>query len=397
MPEPRFIQLHWLASYPGTLLNRDDAGVAKVLPFGGVVRTRISSQCLKRSWRRTEDAMNIGRIAGIESAERSREHVERQIVKGLGEETGRSAEIEAAVGTAFIEALYGVKGKDRRGRQALLLGWPEIRYMRNEARALITASKDADDAEARCQAYFEDDGIRRVFRAVRAGCAAPGGFEAAIFGRMVTSDPEANIEAALYVAHAITVHRAEKELDFLTVVDDLKSPEESAGAAGVFDSELTSGLYYGYAVIDVPTLVSNLLGVPARQWLDDSLDRRLAGEVSSRLIQLVATVAPGAKKGSTAPFAYAEMMLLEAGRRQPRTLANAFRKPVELRGNVYEESLLALNAHIAGLDAAYGSHEVRSGFSIADGGAAIEIMGGKANTLEGLADFARQVVVAGRA
>jgi CRISPR system Cascade subunit CasC len=397
MTEPRFIQIHWLASYPGTLLNRDDAGVAKTLPFGGAVRTRISSQCLKRRWRKAEDAMNIGAIEGIETAERSREHVERQIVKGLAEETGKSAEIEATVGIAFTEALYGVKGKDRRSRQALLLGWPEIRYMRNEARALIAGSKDAGDAEARCQDYFEDDGIRRVFRAVRGQCALPGGFEAALFGRMVTSDPEANIEAALSVAHAITVHRAEKELDFLTVVDDLKSSEDSAGSAGVFDSELTSGLYYGYAVIHVPTLVSNLAGVPAQEWLGRSVDRRLAGEVASRLIHLVATAAPGAKKGSTAPFAYAEMMLIEAGIRQPRTLANAFRKPVELRGSVYEESLQALGAHLSGLDAAYGGHEVRSGFSIADGNAIIEAMGGKASSLEGVANFARRVVETGQA
>ena len=51
MPHPRFIQIHSLASYPGTLLNRDDAGLAKRLPFGGTLRTRVSSQALKRRWR----------------------------------------------------------------------------------------------------------------------------------------------------------------------------------------------------------------------------------------------------------------------------------------------------------------------------------------------------------
>ena len=51
MPQPLFIQIHTLTSYPGSLLNRDDVGFAKRLPFGGAVRTRISSQCLKRHWR----------------------------------------------------------------------------------------------------------------------------------------------------------------------------------------------------------------------------------------------------------------------------------------------------------------------------------------------------------
>ena len=45
------------------------------------------------------------------------------------------------------------------------------------------------------------------------------------------------------------------------------------------------------------------------------------------LIHLIATVSPGAKLGSTAPYSYADLMLIEIGTRQPRSLANAFRKP----------------------------------------------------------------------
>ena len=51
MSDARFLQVHTLTCYPGALLNRDDAGFAKRLPFGGATRTRISSQCLKYHWR----------------------------------------------------------------------------------------------------------------------------------------------------------------------------------------------------------------------------------------------------------------------------------------------------------------------------------------------------------
>ncbi len=396
MTEPRFIQIHWLASYPGTLLNRDDSGLAKVLPFGGTMRTRISSQCLKRSWRKAKDAMSIGSIRNIESAERSREHIEKQVVNGLSAETGKSEDIVSAVGLAFTEALYGDRGRDRKSRQALLLGWPEIRYMRNEARKLVAESSDAKDAERRCKDYFGKDGIRRVFRAVRSECAQPGGFESALFGRMVTSDPEANIEASLYVAHAITVHRAEKELDLVTVVDDLKSSED-AGAAGVFDSELTSGVYYGYAVIDVPGLVSNLAGVQAKEWLAPGADREAAAEVAARLVHLIATVSPGAKKGSTAPFSYAESMLVEAGNRQPRTLANAFRKEIALSGDVQGDAFKALAAHLANFDLAYGPGEARAGFNVGDGGAGLEAIGAEPKSLSALSSWVRKAVVTGQA
>ena len=44
-------EIHMLKNYPSTNLNRDDTGAPKTCVFGGVTRGRISSQCLKRSWR----------------------------------------------------------------------------------------------------------------------------------------------------------------------------------------------------------------------------------------------------------------------------------------------------------------------------------------------------------
>ena len=71
---------------------------------------------------------------------------------------------------------------------------------------------------------------------------------------MVTSDPGANIEAAIHVAHAFTVHAEESESDYFSVVDDLQRDDEDAGAAHIGDMELTAGLFYGYVVVDVPGL-----------------------------------------------------------------------------------------------------------------------------------------------
>ena len=77
-------------------------------------------------------------------------------------------------------------------------------------------------------------------------------------------------------------------------------------------------------------------------------------------MHLVAQVSPGAKKGSTAPYAWAELMLVEVGTRQPRTLANAFRDPVSLRTNrLLGETIERMGGHLAGLDAAHGGGEVR--------------------------------------
>ncbi len=48
------IELHIVQNHSPANLNRDDLGAPKTCVFGGVARARISSQCLKRSIRRSE-------------------------------------------------------------------------------------------------------------------------------------------------------------------------------------------------------------------------------------------------------------------------------------------------------------------------------------------------------
>ena len=55
----RFIQLHFLTSYPPANLNRDDLGRPKTAMMGGALRLRVSSQSLKRAWR-TSDIFKTG-------------------------------------------------------------------------------------------------------------------------------------------------------------------------------------------------------------------------------------------------------------------------------------------------------------------------------------------------
>src|SRR4030042_980191 len=48
------IEIHMLQNHAPSNLNRDDTGSPKEAVFGGYKRARISSQCLKRSIRRSE-------------------------------------------------------------------------------------------------------------------------------------------------------------------------------------------------------------------------------------------------------------------------------------------------------------------------------------------------------
>ncbi len=324
---PKFIQIHFLAAWPGALLNRDDAGLAKRLPFGPAVRTRISSQCLKRHWRTADDARALHALAkeaGIEG-QRSKVAIEKRVTGPLRDRF--PADAVQAVEDVFLAKFYGRNAKDPKQRQALLFGRPELEHMRTAAEAILTEASGPKDATVRAEAWAKEERANLV--QLREQNALAPGLEAALFGRMMTSDPRANTDAAIHVAHAFTVHGEQPELDYFTVVDDLAKEDGETGAAGVFDTELTSGLYYGYVVVDVPLLVSNLTGCKRTDWTGDA-DRELAARVVENLVWLVAEVSPGAKKGSTAPYSRAELVLVEAGDRQPRTLANAFRDPVSL-------------------------------------------------------------------
>jgi len=336
----RFLQIHTLASYPATLLNRDDSGLAKRLPFGDATRTRISSQCLKRHWRTAEDEWALKSI-GEPMAVRSREIPERRILPALQAAQVGTQEVREAVCEAMALGLHGSKSAKIKDRQALLLGQPEIDHLTSKAIEIAETHAEAKAAAEAVKALFSTANLS----ALRKSGAMNAGLEAALFGRMVTSDPEANTDAAIHVAHAFTVHAEASESDYFTVVDDLTHEAGEAGAGGLFDTELTAGLFYGYVVVDVPLLISNLGADPA-----------LAGKVVEHLVHLIAKVSPGAKKGSTAPYAYADLMLVEAGQRQPRTLANGFRTPCAARS---DSATAALAGYLEKVDAAYGNGESR--------------------------------------
>ena len=359
MTTPKFIQIHTLHSYPGTLLNRDDAGLAKRLPFGSVERLRVSSQCLKRHWRMAEDEWALGLIdPALGVSTRSRRTWKVLIQEPLLEE-GLPRDAVDSVLDAMQVLLYGQSKKAKAAKagketeidlerdELVVLGRPEIDYLKNEARRIVGSA--GSDAKA---VASELKDLRKNFHALTAGA----GIDAAMFGRFVSGDRDARVDAAVHVAHAFTVHEQASEPDYFTAVDDLQAEEQGSGAGHLNTADLTSGVYYGYVVVDVPLLVSNLEGVERKNWL--AADRTLAAKTVESLLHLIAKVTPGAKKGSTAPYDWASLIVVEAGDEQPRTLANAFMKPIA-KAPLDAEAAAALARHVAAIDGMYGSEATR--------------------------------------
>jgi CRISPR system Cascade subunit CasC len=165
----------------------------------------------------------------------------------------------------------------------------------------------------------------------------------AMFGRMLADKPAYNREAAVQVAHAITTHRVTVEDDFYTAIDDLKTPEEDAGAGFIGELGFGSGIFYLYACVDTELLVKNLGG-----------DKELAADACKALADAAATVSPKGKQASFAARARAHYALAEYGTVQPRTLAGAFIKPVD-GADLATSSVQRLKEWRDKLDRAYGA------------------------------------------
>jgi len=479
MSLPRFIQIHTLHTYPAALLNRDDAGLAKRLPLGNAVRTRISSQCLKRHWRVTEDQFSLANLE-VPMAIRSRSTLE--LISKRIRENGISAALEQAAVEALRDADAGSRAEflagwaqtasealrdagllDKRGKniigddalktgQAVLMGKAEIDYITNLCVNAIPLAIVLKNNIAKCDGSpeniyalligssflpaalhkkIEKDGVdkhadelNKLFKKEVQKLSESeilkseikfrllsekenletlkhgSGLESALFGRMVTSDILASCEASVSVAHAFTVHHAQVENDYFTVVDDLMQEAGDLGSAGIFDTELASGLYYGYVVIDVPQLLENLEGIAAKDCFSESTPaerRELAGRVVQHLLHLIATVSPGAKRGSTAPFDWAKFMLVEAGDWQPRSLAGAFHDALPLEDKtsadtIRQRAVARMTQEISAMDEAYGAPLARR-FLALD---AVDVPGAERANLTKLGEWASEIVKKGK-
>lgn len=375
-----FFQFHLLTSYPATLLNRDDAGFAKTLPFGDATRTRVSSQCLKYHWRKY-DGKHAIRDAG-EMAIRSRRTFRQKIAQPLvdnGYDERLTAAVTFAVSRAVLSGENNKKELKDNARtvldaedplskthlsQLVVLGAPEVTYLRGLVEESLERlseddtydeSSEAQTSKAIADAISIDD--------VASNLAALGnamGIDAAMHGRMVTSDVMAQGDAAVHVAHAITTHAQQREDDYFTAVDDLQDSTtggSEAGSAHINVKQLTSGLFYSYVVVDLPLLISNLEGCKRAEWKD--ADPTLTKDVLRRFLHTITTASPGAKLGSTAPYARAEFVMVESGDEQPRTLANAFKQAVPVNGDVTENSIEAITKYAKRLDGMYDTEEDR--------------------------------------
>lgn len=322
----RFLQLHYLTVYPLSNPNRDDQGRPKSASYGGVPRLRISSQALKRA-ARLSDTMQTDLKGHLGDRTQRIGEVIRDTLRSEGVAQNAAGDIAEKVADVFgkIDETAKKDGKIRTRQLAFIS--PE------ERETAIDLARTAAAGEALPDTKQLKKTILRT---------ADGAADVAMFGRMLADDPDFNREAAVQVSHALTTHRALVEDDFYTAVDDLKRPNEDAGAGFVGEAGFGSGVFYTYACVDLDLLKENLGG-----------DAELAATAAAALAEALAVSTPSGKRNSFAHQTRASFIRAEKGDDQPRSLAGAFLRPVEGAGPL-ALSVAALNDLAAKMDAAYG-------------------------------------------
>ncbi|QIG47923.1 type I-E CRISPR-associated protein Cas7/Cse4/CasC [Nordella sp. HKS 07] len=357
-----FVQIHTLRDYSTALPNRGQDGLAKRTVYGGIERQRISSQSFKAALR---DSKTLVRTAhdgstvddtlralangcGIGMSIRSALIEERIVLPKLMEK-GFSEE-EAKTWANAIMGLWRKADAAVASDTPLVVGEKEVDALVRAATLLKVAGTDTKEfrnmiekPQARNKA---PEAVRQAIENMRA-IKANAGMDGALFGRFATGVAVDNVDSAVHVAHLVTVHPLFSVTDFFSVQDLLKTGQgEDRGGSHINTAELTSGLFYGYVVVDLRQLEENFA----------SLDSAQRGAIVAWLIRAVAQVEPAAKLGSTAPYSCLRELMVEIGRRQPRSLIGAFENPVDRTSerSLSEEARARLIAHAAEMDALTG-------------------------------------------
>jgi len=367
-----FIEMHALRSFPPSNLNRDDLGTPKTAVFGGARRLRISSQCLKRTWRMSEYFR--GSFAEDQLGIRT-DRLPGEVLKALGD-TYEKASGEGLV--ALLASLGKKKAKEKTGdeeeddetAQSEAQGAEPSDAERPRTAHLLFLSRQEieavagfarDKVEALAKVFNKKKVDNKAIEKLRAELqehlethTSKNAVDVGLFGRFVTSDEFDTVDGALQVAHALGTQKVEIEYDYFTAVDDLG---DTTGAGHLGESEYASSVLYLYACCDLGQLEQNLGARGAKGRKADEEARDLARKSLPALVKAMAEATPKGKKTGTAPHTPAEYVEVVVRRGAPLSFANAFTKPVgsrEADGDVMAASITRLTDHRDRIEAAYG-------------------------------------------
>ena len=317
-------EIHMLKNYPPTNLNRDDTGAPKTCLFGGVMRGRVSSQCLKRSWRTSPSfRAEIGdENLGIRTRKLPVLVAEKLVAMGVSQEFA----------DAIHPRLTGIGNKEGKETKDGNATAQVIFYAKEDITAVAETVKELLD---KCKSVKDVQKLKAkdIQAAVSGADVRPVTLDIALFGRMVTSDAFRDVEASMQVAHAISTNKVSVESDYFTAMDDMLSGSsmDELGAAMIGDVDFNSSCYYVYASVDTDALAENLKYA-------DNADETVRKAIPA-LLRAMAFTDPSGKQNSFAGHVLPSVVMVECKEKKiPTSMVNAFVEPVGKGGDLVKRS-----------------------------------------------------------
>ncbi|MBN2377075.1 MAG: type I-E CRISPR-associated protein Cas7/Cse4/CasC [Sedimentisphaerales bacterium] len=339
------IEMHMVQNHSPANLNRDDLGAPKTCYFGGVLRSRISSQCIKRSIRISKEFKPL--LGGLRT---------RRLAQVIAGANGDSEDFKRAM---KVLELCGIapKAKKRKAKAEADIAADDdksagIVYVSNKAIDKMKQLFKENKSDKETATQFAHQIAEHVY--------IP---DMALFGRMLEPKGGDNgkgvwkglnltVEAAAQVAHAISTHEARPEVDYFVAADDV--PGEDAGGAHIGEALYASACFYKYFAIHWEQLLRNLDG-----------NEQLAAHTVGAFLYGAAKTNPSGKQNSHAAHNHPDGILIEIKKKgNPVSYANAFANPVEHgERDLIKQSVAQLSQYVYDMEIGYGKPQQRFWFS----------------------------------
>lgn len=344
MSTPKYLDIHAIQTLPFSNVNRDDLGSPKTVTFGGVERTRVSSQSWKRPIRlhvdnALDDKIVRTRRVIVGVAERLQaqgwdateaEWAGIQVAKSAGKEISLKPEQNEKDETVLTTNV--------------LLLLPESSI--DDLASLAAEHRDAILAEGK-RAKKKTD-FKPVLPTETVGeIISRRSGTINLFGRMLAEVPGANVDGAVQMLHPFTTHATTVEYDFFTAVDDIEQDLKLPGSGHLNTAMYSAGTFYRYASVNIADLLDNLDG-------DAELATALVGAFLHGFIHTL----PSGKQNATAPTTVPDIVHTVVRDDRPVSLASAFESPIRGTAGFSTESVLRLNHHAGAINTLLGEGHI---------------------------------------
>lgn len=301
-----YMDIYAIQNVPPSNINRDETGNPKTALYGGVLRSRVSSQAWKRAMRHTFCV----RMGKDHVGKRTMNAVQ-VIVDSMLEQRPQCDEEKASKYASAILKVIGIKTKPSK-RAGAASGKPVTDYLiflaNSEIERLAALALEWMDQGKKLDSDMQKK-IADIFYNEQA-------VDIALFGRMLADAPNLNTDATAQVAHAISVDAIRPEYDFFTAKDDC-ADIDNAGAAMMDSVGFNSSTLYRYANVNLTALLEQLNNI------EDT------SKAASVFVEAFIRSMPTGKQNSYGNRTLPETSIVVFRENQPINAVEAFEKPVK--------------------------------------------------------------------